>query len=201
MGETDPTPTARAERRQKPQPKAGASGHRGLVALAGLAVVIGVVVWLLVRGGGDDTVATPEPVAASTGDLQKMAGDVAHPVYWAGERPGSTYELTKTADGRVYIRYLPKGVEVGDPSPKFTTVATYPQRNAYVKTQQAAQRPGAESFDTQSGALVVTNSASPTSVYFAFKGEPFLVEVFDPSPKKALDLALSGKILRLQPQS
>jgi hypothetical protein len=35
---------------------------------------------------------------------------VKHPVYWAGPRPSYTYELTRTSDGRIFVRYLPTGV-------------------------------------------------------------------------------------------
>lgn len=201
MSDTDATtPDARAERRRTQRPRTGSPGVAGLIALVGLVVLVGVVVWLLVRDGGDDTAASNTPVAAATAELEALPAEVGHPVYWAGERPGATYELTRTADDRIYIRYLPKGTAVGDPSPRFTTVATYFQRGAYARVQAAARAPGARSYDTRSGALVVVDPSSPSSVYFAFKGEPYLAEVFDPSPTKALDLALSGKIVRLQPQ-
>ena len=36
-------------------------------------------------------------------------------MYWAGPIAGMSYELTKLKDGRIYVRYLPDGVELGDP--------------------------------------------------------------------------------------
>ena len=126
--------------------------------------------------------------------LSDLAARVHHPVYWAGPIAGTSYELTKTEDGRIYVRYLPDGVEVGDPRPVYTTVGTYPDANAYGALGTASTRAGAKAYKTRSGALVVTNTKTPTSVYFAFEGSPYLVEVFDPSASKALQLTLSGRI-------
>jgi hypothetical protein len=38
----------------------------------------------------------------------------------------------------------------------------------------------------------------PTSVYLAWPGSRYEVEVFDPSPKHALDLVLSGAIVPIR---
>jgi hypothetical protein len=35
---------------------------------------------------------------------------------------------------------------------------------------------------------------TPTSVYFAFPDSPYLVEVFDPSPRRARQLVRSGQV-------
>ena len=198
MDETETT-TDRVQRRR--QSRQRNPGLAGLLALLALLIVAAVGAWLLVRDSGSSDNPNAQqatPVAASAADLSALAAEVKHPVYWAGKRNGDTYELTRTPDGRIYIRYLPKGVDVGDPSPKYTTIATYPQANAYAATLLASKRPGARAYDTRSGALVVTSAETPTSVYFAFKGVPYLVEVFDPSAAKALNLALSGKIRLVQ---
>ena len=169
----------------------------GLGATIALLAAIGFGAWIYVdhhNNSQSSTVRRAKAVAATREDLVNLATRVKHPVYWAGPIAGDTYELTKTNDGRIYVRYLPSGVAIGDPNPKYTTVGTYPDATAYSTLSASATRAGAKSYNTQSGALVVTNTKTPTSVYFAFKGTPYLVEVFDPSATKALQLVLSGQI-------
>lgn len=163
----------------------------------GALLVVGTVVGLI--WADDSSNKTPgtrrtNAVAATAQDLSDLAKRVNRPIYWAGPMVGETYELTRTTDGRIYIRYLPAGVDLGDPNPQYTTVGTYPDTNAYTILTRSTKRAGAKSYNTKSGALVVTNATSPRSVYFAFKGAPYLVEVFDPSGPKALRLVLSGQI-------
>ncbi len=79
------------------------------------------------------------PVAASVGDLKALAARLGHPIYWAGTKPGYTYELTQTPSGRVFIRYLPPGTKVGDPRAGFLTVATYPFPGAYAAVAKTAE--------------------------------------------------------------
>jgi hypothetical protein len=73
-------------------------------------------------------------------------------------------------------------------------VGTYPDQNAYATLVKGAKLPGAKSFHTQTGAEVVTYAKTPSSVYFAFPNVSYLMEVFDPSPARALSLVLSGQI-------
>src|SRR5207244_741082 len=101
-----------------------------IATFVALAIVIGLILWLLLRGGGT-TSAKPVPLApasaASIERLDAFASSVGHPIYWAGSQPSYRYELSRTKDGRVYIRYLPPGVKLGDPHPRYLTIGTYPQ--------------------------------------------------------------------------
>src|SRR3954447_3649565 len=45
--------------------------------------------------------------------LRATAAAIPHPVYWLGTQPDDAYEFTQTKDGRVDIRYLPPGANVG----------------------------------------------------------------------------------------
>jgi hypothetical protein len=103
-------------------------------------------------------------------------------------------ELTQTASGRIYIRYLPLNVKIGDRRGRFLIVGTYPVPNAYQAIQKAAREPGAHRFTVRRGSLGVYNDSSPTNVYFAARGSNFQIEVYDPNPRRALALVRSGRI-------
>lgn len=131
-------------------------------------------------------------VAATPDMLNAVATVLGRPVYWAGSKSGVTYELTQTPDGRVYVRYLPKGVEVGS-SQAYLTVATYPLTGAYATTSSAAAQPGATKIPVDGGVAFYTK-ARPTSVYLAFKGTDEQIEVFDPSAGELHKLVAAGSI-------
>jgi hypothetical protein len=159
---------------------------------------VGLVVWLLARGGDDSTpTSSGVPTAASAEDLAALPAEVGHPVYWAGAKRGYTYELTRTDDGRIYIRYLPAGVEIGSDQPKYLTVGTYPSQNAVATVRGLAKRLNVKTMSARSGGVAVQDSKHPTSVYLAHPGSDYQIEVYDPSPARALELVLSGGIVPL----
>jgi hypothetical protein len=169
-------------------------------AVVALAVVAGLVVWLLAR---DNEKATSRADlgsahAVSARDLAALPATVNHPVYWVGPMRGFTYELTQTTDGRIYIRYLPAGVSVGTDQPKYLTVATYPVSNALGAVRGIAKRLRVTASRLEGGGLAVQDTKHPTSVYLAYRGSDYQVEVYDPSPARALQLVLSGKVTALE---
>ena len=119
------------------------------------------------------------------------------PIYWAGERPGVTYELTKTADNRVFIRYLPAGVPIGS-GKRFLTIGTYPVRNAFLVTSRLAA--GSGSAPVEIGKDGVAFSKSPESVFLANRGSGVQIEVYDPTPGRARDLVTSGQVTAVRPR-
>ena len=134
------------------------------------------------------------PATAATPDEIKAAATKAgHRVYWAGAEEGSTYELTQTSDARVYVRYLPAGVEVGDVRPKFLTVGTYPQADALAILRARAEKEQSETIDLEGGGLAVIDK-QPTSVYIAYPDQDLLVEVYDPDAARARELVTSARI-------
>jgi hypothetical protein len=157
-----------------------------------LAGVVGVVIWLLIRGGG--TSETGLAHAASLRELAALPEIVHHPVYWAGPRPGTTYELSRTKDGRIYIRYLPPTVDVGTAKPSYLTVGTYPQPHAFATLRATAKRQGSRTVTLPGGGLAFQYRSRPTSVYLAYPGSNYQVEVFDPSSARALQLVSSGQV-------
>src|SRR3954465_8618095 len=79
-------------------------------AVVAVALLIGLVVWLLVRGNGSGTEstttgsgtgATPTaspvgPPGGRRGDRRSPSTEKGHPIYWAGPKTDTTYELTRT---------------------------------------------------------------------------------------------------------
>jgi hypothetical protein len=181
-------------------------------AVVALAIAIGFVVWLFVRNDDDSNKsATVGPTSTKTTTAAKPAGRTLltsatpqtlkklssasnRPIYWAGARPGTTYELTRTPDGRVYVRYLPKGEKIGSKRANFLIVATYPVPNAYKAVQTAAKEDGAVTLRLPRNGIAVYNRNAETNVYFAYPGTRYQVEVFDPNPRRARQLVTSGKI-------
>ena len=131
--------------------------------------------------------------AISLAGLRALPASLGHPVYWAGPRAGTTYELTKTPDGRVYVRYLTGGARVGSPLPNFLTIGTYVVPNAAAAVRTAAAQPGAIRVPVPGG-FGFYNRARPTSVYFAYPGSNVQVETYDPSAAVARQLVETGAI-------
>lgn len=169
--------------------------------LAG-ALVVALALWILLADDDepDQRNATPQAVtsAADLLDERKLVertGSLEPRPYWVGAREGRAYELTVTPAGRTFVRYLPAGVNPGDPRPDFLTVATYPVgTNALAALRRAGRKEGAETVDLPDGALLVTNPASPKSAYYARPGWRFEVEVYHPTPGEAMRLVLSKAV-------
>src|SRR5919109_4242044 len=164
------------------------------VALA-LGIVVAVAVWLLVSG--DDEAGRPRRApakAASIRALNAFASSVGHPVYWAGSQPRFTYELSRTKDGRIYIRYLPPGVKLGDSRPNYLTVGTYPQRRAFATLRATARKQQARTIRLAGGGLAFQDRNRPESAYLAYPGSDYQIEFFDPRPGRAQALVASGQI-------
>ena len=165
------------------------------VALLIIAVILFGIL-LLLRGHSPGKTTLPQvgaPAAVSETQLKALAAQTNHAIYWAGTKPG-TYELTRTTDGRIYIRYLPSAGKVGDRTPSYLTVGTYPTRNAFQAIQRAAARQGGVSATIDHGGLLVFNNNSPKSVYFSYPKSSSQVEVYDPSPLQARALVLGGSV-------
>jgi hypothetical protein len=174
-------------------------GRKLAAALALGAVAVAILVWLLVRDDGTGR-SSPRRATATGVSLEKLnaiAATVPHPVYWAGAQPGSTYELTRTGDGRIYIRYLPPGTKPGSPRGDFVTVGTYPQHDAFETLKATARAQHAETVPLSDGGLAFQDSKRPTSVYAAYPGSDYQVEVFAPSGDRALELVRKGKLVPL----
>jgi hypothetical protein len=165
-----------------------------LGALIAVAVAAGaIVVWLISSHGSSGPSTTPpvKPVALSADGLRTLAAAVGQPIYWAGERDGDFYELTRTSKNQVYIRYLPPGIQAGTNGGKYLVIATYPFANAYRALQEVAQGHG---IRLPGGGLALVDQAYAKSVHLAFPNVDYQVEVYDPSPARARAVAASGRV-------
>jgi len=172
-----------------------------VAVIVAVAALVAIGVWLLVRnnddGSGSSSVATGPaigPVAASQDRLRKLADEEGHDVYWIGPEANTTYELTRTSAGRIFVRYLPKGVPVGIDRADYTIVGTYPVPNATGVLQGLAGKSGENKLSVPNGGIAVYSSSQPTNVYVAYPGSNLQIEVFDPSAEQAQRIVTSGRV-------
>lgn len=165
-------------------------------AVLALAVVVGAVAWI---ASGDDesgvpAPATPEVRIVDPEELANLSAVLGHPVYWAGPQPGTELELTESEGGSVQLRYVEPDAPLGEESPEALTIGTYPLPDPRGALATFAAEPGSVVRRSQKGLKVFSSEASPSSVYFASPDNSVQVEVYDPSPERALGLALSGQV-------
>jgi hypothetical protein len=166
------------------------------LAAALLVVAAAVVLFGVLRHRGRDKpfeLKLGIPTATSVGELRKFAS-AGRPVYWMGPPKAGKLEVTRNAKGELYVRYLPPGVKLGDPSASYTTIGTYPSANAFATLSRSGNAKGAMHANAARHGLAVWQRSAATSVYLAYRGTDFLIEVYDPSPRRALALALGRKI-------
>jgi hypothetical protein len=177
-----------------------------LGAVIAIAIAAGLGIWLATRDTGSGSSA-PTTTPSSTGKqvvpitvkgLQTLVAALQRPIYWAGERAGTTYELTRLDDGRIYIRYLAAGAKVGSPKPALT-VGTYPDTSAASDVSRRASDSGSVRVPAPKGAVAFYSKSRPTNVYLAFPGAAYQIEVYDPNPYQARALVRGGKIVPVAP--
>jgi len=169
-----------------------------------VAVVVAIVAWVASRDGGDGSSeqASSEPASTEPGpprivtaaELQEAAADLGQTIYWAGPVAGKELELNELGEGGVQVRYLPEGTEAGEGSRAALTVGTYTLDDPEGAIEEVSKRPGEVVRELPDGRPVVTSESSPTNVYFASPDNSVQVEVYDPSAKRAMNLALSSKV-------
>lgn len=173
---------------------------RAFLIMAGVALLAGaaLLVWLFVISDDGEadrgvSVGIEEPVEASESDLVALSGQVGHPIYWIGQQAGTTLEVTRLSKGEVFVRYVDDDAAIGDRKPRFLSVGTYPLKNAYEVLGQVAENEGVQ-VESSNGALVVQDEKAPQSVYLAYPDQDLQIEVYDPDPERALDVATSEEL-------
>lgn len=174
-------------------------------AVVAVALAAGLLAWFLtslnddgnsvrpISGPAGPAVGAGTTVPISGQGLRTLARVLEQPIYWAGTKPGYRLELTREKDGRVFIRYLPRGVKVGAKKP-LLTIGTYPLENAYDSTVSAADQPNSVKLPLKRG-VAFYGRAAPTSVYLSYPGSKVQVEVSDPWAPGARRLVRTGKVV------
>jgi hypothetical protein len=175
--------------------------------IAGLAAVVAVIAAFLLIGGDDDESpgergnkrADKKTLVGEDADgIKKLASESGGEVYWAGDEGADTFEWTELGTGEIFVRYLTGDAEVGDPRAAYLTVATYPVGDGLEAIEKAAKDPGARTFEVPDGGTGLVNENAPASVYLAFEGSEYQIEVYDPDPARALELVESGQIVPVE---
>lgn len=175
--------------------------HFRVGAVVAVAVAVALAVWLIVRNGDSGgsaeapQVAAIPAVAATPERLRKVSVEAGRPIYWLGPAQNRTYELTRTANDRIYVRYLPSGAAVGTTLAKYPLVGTYPVENAYDVLKQLAKRSGETSFAAPKRGFAVYSAERPTNIYLAYPGSDVQIEVYDPSAERAREQVASGQVV------
>jgi hypothetical protein len=178
---------------------------RLVTAAVVLAVVGGVVGGVVSQTGGGGAKPKPaankvapkrgnSPLLLSESGLETLANALGRPIYWVGPQPRVVYELTTSADGRIFLRYLPEGSKAGAPV-AFLSVGTYPFADAFEATVRAERQKGFAPVKVGPGVAAAYARGRPTNVYEAFRGADYQIEVFDPKPGRAQRLVAERRVV------
>ncbi len=77
---------------------------------------------------------------------------------------------------------------------EYLTVVTYPYPDARKALEQQAASGDLLSRRLPQGGFVISQPDQPTNAYLAYAGEDYQVEIYDPRPGRALELAVDGSI-------
>jgi hypothetical protein len=206
MGQQEPQPEA-SDVQGKPRRARFRVG-----AVLAVAAAAGVGAWAVVsnRDSGSTAAPTPAapsatatatakpiaPVGLSAKGLRTLTASISQPIYWAGPKPGYLYELTRTSTGKIFVRYLPAGTQVGSKKATYLIVATYPFRNALKALTNLTKQ---HQLKIPRGGVAIVDAIHPQSVHLAFPGINDQIEVYDPSPKRSLAIAKSGAVRPVTP--
>jgi hypothetical protein len=195
--ENKPEEKSPSKETTKPAPPKSRRAQARIAVVAG-AVLVGIIAWLVTRDSGGSSEPAPTessaPRIVTLTELQETQAILGQPIYWAGPIKGKELQLTELSEGGVQVLYLPEGTEAGKASPKSLTIGSYPLHDPTAALEGYAKRKGSRTFHSKDGREVVTSAESPTSAYFVSPENSVQVEVYDPSAKRALGLALSAKV-------
>lgn len=162
-----------------------------------LALAVGVIVWLIASGGEGEEPAGTAVTGARIVDEGELAGiedDFGHPVYWVGEVEGAELKANEAPGGSVLLRYIDEGTEAARTGADSLAVGSYAIPSPRKALNAFANQPGATVRRSPELGKVVTSARTLKSAYFVDPANTVQVEVYDPEPKRALRLVLSGQV-------
>ncbi len=131
------------------------------------------------------------PIALSKNQLQNKSNVLGQPIYWAGPKKGYHYEFWRLKNDEVFVRYLPTNVKAGAPGKKYLIIGTYPLSHAYKALKKQAH---GRVEKGPRGSIVWPLPNDPHSVYIAWPGKSYEIEVYDPKASKAAKIAADGSV-------
>ena len=134
------------------------------------------------------TQSTAGQLALTESELKSVVANLNSVIYWVGPLENAKYTLDVTDAGAAFVRYLPNGEGANDTAKNYLIVATYRVNAAYDAIKTAGNEQDGIGLMTSDGAAVYYNKNAATNVYLAYPGQDLQIEVFDPSPGKALQL-------------
>ena len=167
---------------------------RGAVVV--VALVVALIAWRTRGDDGEEGPAVEETTSriVSARELSDVVSATGHPVYWAGPIPDTTLAVSEGPEGNVQVRYLDDESELEGEGGENLTIGSYPLPDPATASATLALSPGAIVKRSRQGIELVTTEENPDSVYFASPDDTVQVEVYDPSPKRAMALARSGRV-------
>jgi hypothetical protein len=127
-------------------------------------------------------------MALTEAELKSVVVNLNSVIYWVGPLENAKYTLDVTDAGAAFVRYLPNGEGANDTAKNYLIVATYRVNAAYDAVRTAGNEQDGIGLLTSDGAAVYYNKNAATNVYLAYPGQDLQIEVFDPTPGKALQL-------------
>jgi hypothetical protein len=128
-------------------------------------------------------------VALSAEELQEAVANLGQTIYWAGPEENAKYTIENFGEASTFVRYLPDGKGLEDTREIYLVVATYFVNNAYEAIRAAGEEQDSVGLISPDGAAIYYSKRSPNNVYMAFPNQNIQIEIFDPTPGRAIVLA------------
>ncbi|MFZ9354317.1 MAG: hypothetical protein ACO25L_05810 [Candidatus Nanopelagicales bacterium] len=167
-----------------------------ITALISVITTFGISSLFLNKTNSTSTEAKTGQMALSEQELKSVVMNLNSVIYWAGPLENAKYTLNVDEAGAAFIRYLPNGEGANDTEKKYLTVATYKVNAAFDAVKAAGNEQDGIGLITADGAAVYYNKNSASNVYLAYPGQDLQIEVFDPTPGRALQLVNTTGLLK-----